>query len=280
MSKPQALLQEPQSFGLSVVFTQALPHKAKPGAQASVTQALPLHFCPAAHDVPHAMQCCGSAVVSTQARPFGVGQDVGTEPAQMSPQLFWRQPREPVPPPEMGPPQTTSHVPQSSGSLEVSTHWPSQFVVPCGQLTTQEPLEHTWLPVQAWPQVPQFALLLERLTQSLPHAENPALQELEQVPLRHWGVPFVGVEHALLHEPQSATFVCVLMHWPLHLVNPAAHVKSHVPPLQLGAPFAGAVHTVPQVPQLLVSLPTLTHEPSQFVVPEVHVDVHEPLAHT
>lgn len=93
-------------------------------------------------------------------------------------------------------------------------------------------------------------------------------------------MPFEGVGQALLHEPQSATVVCVLTHWPLHLVNPAAHVKSQVPPLQLGAPFAGAVHTVPHVPQLLVSLPTLTHEPSQLVVPAVHVEVHEPLAHT
>lgn len=131
------------------------------------------------------MQCCGSLVVSTHARPFGVVHDVGTEPAQMRPQLFCRQPRDPVALPEMGPPQTTSQVPQSSGSLDVSTHWPSQFVVPCGQLTTQEPLEHTWLPVQAWPQVPQFELLLDRFTQSLPQAEKPELHEFEQAPLRH-----------------------------------------------------------------------------------------------
>lgn len=44
MSKPHALPHVPQSFGLSEVFTQALPHKARPGAQASVTQALPVHF--------------------------------------------------------------------------------------------------------------------------------------------------------------------------------------------------------------------------------------------
>jgi hypothetical protein len=57
VSKPHALLQVPQSFGLSARSTQVLPHNVRPGAQASVTHALPLHFCPAAHDVPHAAQC-------------------------------------------------------------------------------------------------------------------------------------------------------------------------------------------------------------------------------
>jgi hypothetical protein len=52
--------------------------------------------------------------------------------------------------------QALLHTPQCSGWLATSTHWPSQFVAPGGQLVTQLPFAQTSFVPQAAPQPPQF----------------------------------------------------------------------------------------------------------------------------
>ena len=52
----------------------------------------------------------------------------------------------------------------------MSTHFPSQFVVPGGQLTVQTPFEQTMPVAQALPQAPQLPLSDCVLTQALAHS--------------------------------------------------------------------------------------------------------------
>jgi len=70
--RPQPLPHLPQFAGSSVTFTHLPLQFTRPGAQASVAQEPELHFPPTPQELPHALQSCGSLVVSTQARPLGV----------------------------------------------------------------------------------------------------------------------------------------------------------------------------------------------------------------
>lgn len=108
-----------------------------------------LQTCPVLHVAPHAPQFLGSLVVETHAPPHGwlpVGQTHALA-AQLVPEA-----------------QAWLHVPQFCGSLVVSTHAAPQAVEPWGQVVTQRPCAHTWLPVHAWPHAPQFAGSLWRST--------------------------------------------------------------------------------------------------------------------
>jgi hypothetical protein len=59
------------------------------------------------------------------------------------------------------------HLPQLAASVCVSTQAPRQSAFPAGQ--THCPALQTWAPLQAWPQVPQFALSVRTLVQALAH---------------------------------------------------------------------------------------------------------------
>jgi hypothetical protein len=48
------------------------------------------------------------------------------------------------------------HVPQSKGSVFVSTHAPAQFVRPAPHEVAHAPSEHTWPAAQRMPQPPQL----------------------------------------------------------------------------------------------------------------------------
>ena len=63
----------------------------------------------------------------------------------------------------------------------VETHCELQSCSPLGQLVEQTPPLQTWPELHAWPHVPQFAVLVEVLTQALLHSVSPEGQLVPQL---------------------------------------------------------------------------------------------------
>jgi hypothetical protein len=68
------------------------------------------------------------------------------------------------------------HEPQLFASKVVKVQAPLQLVCPGKQFAWQLPKLQTWVPVQAWPQVPQLAGSVCVRTQAVPHLVKPAAQ--------------------------------------------------------------------------------------------------------
>jgi hypothetical protein len=116
------------------VFTQAAPHMV-----ASQLQTPAVHS-PKEHRVPHAPQCLGLDIGSTQ-RPSHSRNVAGQT------QTLESQTRPPV--------QPTPHPPQFSASRVVSTHALAQSVKSTLHIAEQTPSEHTSPIGHAVPQPPQ-----------------------------------------------------------------------------------------------------------------------------
>ncbi len=136
--------------------------------------------------------------------------------------------------------QTTPQAPQLSGSLAsalAGRHAPLQLIHPVGQVVVvwQTPLTHRCPTPQALPQLPQFARLALRFTQTPPHEVSPGRQvhaELRQACLGGQVVP---------HMPQFTGLSARSAHTPLQLVPE----QEHMPLLQV-SPVAQAVEQLPQ----------------------------------
>ena len=117
----------------------------------------------------------------------------------------------------------------------------------------QAPRKHTWRPVQAWPQEPQFAVLLSAVSQ--PFAALPSQLPKPCVHVPRPQVPVVQVAPALLyvqrlpHAPQLLTLVCRFAHAPApaQYVVPVGHTLTQVLPLQ----YVPVVQALPQAPQFV-----------------------------
>jgi hypothetical protein len=76
----------------------------------------------------------------------------------------------------------------------VGTHAPAHAVVPVPQVVTQVPDEHTWFAAHLFPQVPQFAGLLERSAHWPLHVTEPCGQL--QCSFEHAWPPLQVTPHA------------------------------------------------------------------------------------
>src|SRR3954469_26007258 len=95
------------------------------------------------------------------------------------------------------PEQTIPHPPQFPGSKEMLVQTPLHLVAPAGQSPLHVPLTQVIPAGQTFPQAPQLALLLARLTQELPHFVSPGKQAL----LLH--VPLTQFDPAAQTFPQA-----------------------------------------------------------------------------
>jgi hypothetical protein len=178
----------------------------------------------------------------------------GVVAVQLTPQALDWHARDPVVDPDTGAVHCIGQAPQWSGSLCVSTHFPSQLVVSPGHEMMQELPEHTSFWAQVLAQVPQCWLSFVKFTHALPQVENPESHDIEHSPPWHTGRPLSGAGHALPHVPQLAVDVWVSTHWAPHFVNAGEHEKSHRAALHVASPLAGAPQTMPHAPQFAVSL--------------------------
>jgi hypothetical protein len=97
---------------------------------------------------------------------------------------------------------------------------------------TQLLFVHVWFEAQAWPQVPQFALLVVTSTHVPLHCIWPATEQLQLPPLQ-----VAPPVHIVQLVPQWAESVSELHELSEHLVVPLGHIE-------LQAPLA---HTWPEV---------------------------------
>ncbi len=195
---------------------------------------------------------------------------------------------------------TVLQAPQLFGSRVVSTQValaPLPQVVSDPQDTWHVPPEQNCPAAQAFPQAPQFALLLVMFT-SQPSAAvplqfaKPALQlEMPQVLAEQLAVAF-GTEHTMLQPPQFVALLVVFVSQPLlrlpsQLPRPVLHVMPQRPAVQVAVPPV-LVHARPQTPQfdtfvVRVTSQPLVDTPSQSAVPvaQLTIDVlHVDAVHT
>jgi hypothetical protein len=88
-----------------------------------------------------------------------------------------------------------------------------------------KPLQQLYPAAHVVPHVPQFVVLVCRLTQDPPQQDRPA-------------------PHELVHDPQLVAFVWTLMHEPVQHSKPVPHALPHVP--QLVVLFSVLSHELPQ----------------------------------
>ena len=129
--------------------------------------------------------------------------------------------------------------------------------VPVGELSTQLPLTQCCPEPQACPQLPQFASLVVRATQAVPHTVC-ATQSVAHVPLRHTSVAW----QMFVHVPQW--FASDGTQEPLQSISPPWHW--HWPLWQI----CPVEHGMPQPPQLFLSAVVFTHAEPQSVCPPAH----------
>jgi len=146
---------------------------------------------------------------------------------------------------------------------------------------------------QAWPHVPQFCMLVPRLTSqpfetSVSQLPKPAVHAIEHTLLAHEAVPLVEL-HILLQAPQLAPSFVRRASQPLeYLVSQSANPELQAATVQAelrqaAVPF-GATQVVPQVPQLAASLVVVASQPlptlpSQFPKPAAQAIVQTPAEH-
>jgi hypothetical protein len=125
----------------------------------------------------------------------------------------------------------------------------------------QTPLVQVWPAAHAWPQLPQFAVLMLRSTQPEPHSICPATEQPHAPALQT-----APTGHVSPQPPQlSGSFPFVIAQDPLgHIVVPESHIVAHVPALQTSP----SLQTVVQSPQWLLS--DDTHAPLQESSPAWH----------
>jgi hypothetical protein len=104
--------------------------------------------------------------------------------------------------------------------------------------------------LQALPQAPQFASVLNATSQPLLAAPSqlsqPAEHVIAQTPCWHDGTPF-ALLHCASHAPQSSTDASRLASHPVPVdpsqsPKPATHVAPHVPAMHVAVAFAGVGH--------------------------------------
>lgn len=125
-----------------------------------------------------------------------------------------QRPASQVPPSQMRP-----HAPQFVASMSVSTHAPSQMLVPVGQ--RHVPDVHEAPPGQTVPQPPQFAASLDVSMQRVPQSVSPP-GHVHDPPTHS-----VSTEHELPQAPQFAASVAVSVQAPKNppqSVRPPPHV--------------------------------------------------------
>ena len=123
--------------------------------------------------------------------------------------------------------------------------------------------------MQALPQVPQFCVLVLRLT-SHPFDASPSQSAVPAAQLAHPHTPatqfgVVGQVHTLGQLPQWLALVLRLVSQPpagfeSQSPNPALHVGLHTPAVQVVLPF-GFVHAVVQSPQCAGSVVSVVSQP-------------------
>jgi hypothetical protein len=158
---------------------------------------------------------------------------------------------------------------------------PSQFLKPeIHDTIEQTPATHAEFAFGSeheFPQVPQFAKLVFRLT-SHPSAllplqlAKPLLQLIEQTPEIHTEEAFGGLGQTFPQVPQLLTLVSKLISQPsvailLQFANPVVQTNPHNPDVQVTLELGRIGQTLPQVPQLLISVSVgapLSINPSQL----------------
>jgi hypothetical protein len=125
----------------------------------------------------------------------------------------------------------------------------------------QTPFVQVWPLAQAWPQPPQFAMLVLTSTQADPHSVCPATEQ-PHVPALH----AAPAGQVMLQPPQlNGSFPFVVAQVPLeHAVAPVPQLVAQAPLLQT-CPVG---QVVVQLPQWLLS--GEMHEPLQFSRPPRH----------
>ena len=132
-----------------------------------------------------------------------------------------------------------------------------QSIPSAPQSVTQVPPEQICSGPQAWPQVPQLAMLVESETQFPPQLVKPGAQESEQAPLTQaWPLP-----QAWLQAPQLVTLVLVSTQLRLHWAKPVGQADAlHWPLRQI---WSGA-QAMSQSPQWLALEARSVQAPSQL----------------
>jgi hypothetical protein len=158
------LAQPPQCCGSLLVFTHELPQAVSPAPQPARHMAFE-HTCEPVHALVHEPQWVGSVLRFTQLEPHIVspGPHVQFPPEHTAPL-----------------PQTLPQLPQSFGSVLVSTHVMLQLVPPLGQKARHVPDWHCCVAEHVVVQLPQCALF--ELTST--HVPPQSI-----CPVGHWHVP-------------------------------------------------------------------------------------------
>jgi hypothetical protein len=143
------------------------------------------------------------------------------------------------------------HPPQLAASVCVSTQAPRQTVFPAGQ--THCPPLQTWAPLQALPQVPQFAVSVWRLVQELPHRFGVVVVLVQSKQALFWQIAVLP--HVFPQAPQFSLSALVSRHCGFAVAPQSLKpVQTQLPVEQVPTP-----QSWPQAPQLRRSFWESTH---------------------
>ncbi len=161
--------------------------------------------------------------------------------------------------------------------MRVSTHAPSQAIVPGPQVKLQTPAAHFGVPpvgaVQTFPQAPQCCRLFATLMHAPEHAVRFVSQTRTHAPPWHaW-----PAAQERPHSPQFFGSEARATQASLHSAVPALQCASQRPPAQLELPFIGGAQLTSQAPQFAGSFASSTQRPSHSLKPVLHCSEQVPL---
>ena len=164
-------------------------------------------------------------------------------------------------------PQRIPHPPQSTGSLDGSTHSEPHRVVPAEQV--HSPATHEAPAGQVVPHAPQSKGLLVRSTHAFAQSVLPFAHSVVQTPAEQ---TLPGV-HISPQTPQLAGSLSVSVQTPLQRWPPSKHMQE---PAWQEVP---ALQSTPQEPQFALSVSWSTQDEPHAESPAVHVTEHWPPMH-
>jgi hypothetical protein len=146
-------------------------------------------------------------------------------------------------------------VSQPSAALLLQLPKPALHM-PTPQVPIAQVCVATFVKAHRAPQAPQLLVSAPRTLTSQPLAgfmsqfAKPRLQLIPHVPAAQVGVPFVGMEQALLQLPQCMVLVCVSTQAIPHIINGAVQRDAHDPLMHV-CPVPQALSQAPQCALLL-----------------------------
>jgi hypothetical protein len=250
---PQRTPHPPQLPGSICAWTQAFPHRAKPGRQVK-SQAPAWHRGTpndgAVQALPQPPQCSGSVAVVLHAP---------AQSAAPAAHAGLHAPATHVELPSSGGVQETSQPPQWARSEARVTQAPAHSACPAGQSSTHWLLAQTLPVAHVAPHFPQFFGSLLVSTHASPQAVKPSRHVCAHSPAAQFADAFWFGTQARPQAPQLAPSAARSTHASPQRTSSSAHTKSQDPEAHTGSPPVGAVHSTPQPPHLEGSSATSTH---------------------